>query len=173
VKTYALIISLSAALLMTASAQAAGKPTEDRLDEVAKRGAHVMPFSLERTTHIFSKTPKGGLQQVIAKNRSDAEQIGLIRRHLSKISQEFMRGDFSDPAKIHGENMPGLEELRKASPGQIKIAYKELPNGAEIEYSTDGRQLIDAIHRWFDAQLSDHARHAVPGHPHHRMHHNP
>jgi hypothetical protein len=173
VKTHALIISLSAALLMTPSAQAADKATENRLDEVAKRGAHVMPFSLERTTHIFSKTEKGGVQQVIAKNSSDTEQIGLIHRHLSKISQEFMRGDFSDPAKIHGENMPGLEELRKASPGQIKIAYKELPNGAEIEYSTDDRQLIDAIHRWFDAQLSDHARHAVPGHPHHRMHHNP
>jgi hypothetical protein len=173
VKKHALIISLLAALLMTPSAQAADKATENRLDEVAKRGAHVMPFSLDRTTHIFSKREKGGVQQVLAKNSSDAEQIGLIRRHLSKISQEFMRGDFSDPAKIHGENMPGLEELRKATPGQIKIAYKELPNGAEIEYSADDRQLIDAIHRWFDAQLSDHARHAVPDHPHHRMHHNP
>jgi hypothetical protein len=173
VKTHALIISLSAALLMAAFAQATDKATEDRLDEVAKRGAHVMPFSLERTTHIFSKTEKGGLQQVIAKDGSDAEQIGLIRQHLSKISQKFVRGDFSDPAKIHGEDMPGLADLSRALPGRIKIVYKELPNGAEIEYSTDDRQLIDAIHCWFDAQLSDHARHAVPGHPHHRMHHNP
>ncbi|MGJ0516036.1 MAG: aspartate carbamoyltransferase [Methylomicrobium sp.] len=172
-KTHVLIISLSAALLMAASALAADKATENRLDEVAKRGAHVMPFSLEQTTHIFSKTEKGGLQQVIVKNNSNTGQIGLIRQHLSKISQEFMRGDFSDPAMIHDEDMPGLAELRKAPPGRIKIVYKELPNGAKIDYSTDDRQLIDAIHRWFDAQLSDHARHAMPGHPHHQMHHNP
>jgi hypothetical protein len=168
-----LITSLSAALLMTASAQAADKATDNQLDEVAKRGAHVMPFSLERTTHIFSKTEKGGAQQVIANNSSDAEQIRLIRQHLLKISQEFGQGDFSDPAKIHGEDMPGLADLRRAPPGRIEIAYKELPNGAEIKYSTDDRQLIDALHRWFDAQLSDHARHAMPAHPHHQMHHNP
>jgi hypothetical protein len=49
---------------------------------------------------------------------------------------------------------------------------KELPNGAEIDYSTDNAKLIEAIHKWFDAQLSDHARHAIPGHDIHQMHHN-
>jgi hypothetical protein len=164
---------LSAALFMAVSVQAVEKVSEDRLDEVAKRGAHVMPFSLEQTTHVFSKTEKGGVQQVIVKNSSNAEQIKLIREHLSKISQEFIQGDFSDPAKIHGKGMPGLAELRTATPGQIKIVYKELPNGAEIDYSTADTKLIEAIHKWFDAQLSDHARHAVPGNPHHLMHHKP
>lgn len=164
---------LSAALFMVVSVQAGEKASEDRLDEVAKHGAHVMPFSLEQTTHIFSKTEKGGLQQVIVKDSSNAEQIKLIREHLSKISQEFIQGDFSDPAKIHGEDMPGLAELRLATPGQIKIVYKELPNGAEIDYSTDDEKLVEAIYKWFDAQLSDHARHAVSGHPHHLMHRKP
>jgi hypothetical protein len=164
-----LAASLSAVLFMALSAHAVEKATEDRLDEVAKHGAHVMPFSLEQTTHIFSKTEKGGLQQVIVKNSSNAEQIKLIREHLSRISQEFIQGDFSDPAKIHGEGMPGLAELRSAQPGRINIVYKELPNGAEIDYSSDDRKLIEAIHKWFDAQLSDHARHAEPGHPHHQM----
>jgi hypothetical protein len=164
---------LSAALFVAVSVQAAEKASEDRLDEVAKRGAHVMPFNLEQTTHVFSKTEKGGVQQVIVKDSSNAEQIKLIREHLSKISQEFRQGDFSDPAKIHGEDMPGLAELRTATPGQIKIVYKELPNGAEIDYSTDDTKLVEAIHQWFDAQLSDHARHAVPGHLHHQMHHKP
>ena len=162
--------SLSAMLLMALSAQAVEKVTKERLDEVAKRGAHVMPFSLEQTTHIFSKTEKGGLQQVIAKDSSNIEQIKLIREHLSKISQEFIQGDFSDPAKIHGEGMPGLAELRTAPPGQIKVVYKELPNGAEIDYSTTDTKLVEAIHKWFDAQLRDHARHAIPGHLHHQMH---
>lgn len=166
------VASLLIALSVAIPAHAEEKASEQRLDEVAQRGSHVMPFNLEQTTHVFSKTEKGGLQQVITKDISIIKQIKLIREHLSKISQEFIRGDFSDPAKIHGEGMPGLSELRAAQPGQIKIVYKELPNGAEINYSTDDANLIEAIHKWFDAQLSDHARHAIPGHDIHQMHRN-
>lgn len=164
------VLSWLALLFIANSALAADNATEARLDEVAERGVHVMPFDLERTLHIFSKTAQGGVQQVIAKDGTDTEQIMLIREHLSQISQAFGQGDFSGPAKIHGADMPGLAELRTAQPGQIAILYQELPNGAEINYATENTALIEAIHKWFDAQLSDHARHAVPGHPHH-LHH--
>ena len=50
-----------------------------RQEEVAARGAEVMPFKRRATTHVFTKTPTGGLQQVIAKDPSDTEQIRLIR----------------------------------------------------------------------------------------------
>lgn len=163
----ALLIALSTAT----PAHAVETVDEKRLDEVEQRGTHVMPFDLEKTTHIFAKTPKGGLQQVVVKNKSDTEQIGLIRAHLSEISSDFKRGDFSKPERIHGERMPGLAELKSAKPGQIKIEYAELPDGAQISYSTKSPQLINAIHQWFDAQLSDHARHAVPGNSHQHMHH--
>jgi hypothetical protein len=116
-----------------------------------------MPFSLKRTLHIFTKTNSGGIQQVVAKDQSDTHQIELIREHLSKISKEFDQGNFSAPASIHGNDMPGLAELEKAPAGQLRIDYKELPKGAQIEYSSDNPRLIDAIHRWFDAQLADHA----------------
>jgi hypothetical protein len=155
---------------MAVSVQAVEKASDARLDEVARRGAHVMPFDLGQTTHIFTKTEKGGIQQVIVKESSNAGQIKLIRAHLLKISREFMQGDFSDPAKIHGENMPGLAELRKAKQGLIRIEYKELAEGAQIDYSTNDPGLIHAIHQWFDAQLSDHERHAAPGHNHHPPH---
>ncbi|MFO1290146.1 MAG: aspartate carbamoyltransferase [Nitrosomonas sp.] len=145
---------------------------EKRLDEVAERGAHVMPFDLERTLHIFSKTNDGGIQQVIVKNKSDTEQINLIRSHLSKIAAEFKQSNFSNPEKIHGKNMPGLADLKAAKDGQIKISYKELPDGAEIAYSTEIQKLKNAIHQWFEAQLSDHAQHAVPGHEHNFEHHH-
>lgn len=166
-----LTIPFLVVLFALTSTHAEEKADEKRLDEVAQRGAHVMPFDLEKTTHVFSKTPKGGIQQVVAKDKSDAEQIRLIRAHLSEISDDFKRGDFSKPARIHGESMPGLAELKSARPGQIKIECMELPEGAQISYSTQSPKLINAIHQWFDAQLSDHARHAVPGHPHQHMHH--
>ncbi len=61
-------VSLLIALLVTTHGHAVEKASEQRLDEVAQRGSHVMPFNLEQTTHIFSKTEKGGLQQVIVKD---------------------------------------------------------------------------------------------------------
>lgn len=158
------------ASLVTVSAQAVEKASEKRLDEVVERGSHVMPFDLERTTHVFSKTEQGGLQQVLVKDPKNSEQIKLIRQHLSKISSEFKKGDFSNPEKIHGKDMPGLEVLRNTKPEQISIDYKELSNGAEINYASKEAQVIEALHQWFDAQLSDHARHAVSGHEGHSMH---
>lgn len=157
-------------LLVIPPCYAVEKASEKRLDEVVQRGTHVMPFDLDLTTHVFSKTEKGGVQKVIVKNPKDNAQIKLIREHLTKISHEFQQADFSAPTKIHGENMPGLEALRNAKPDQVSILYKDLPNGAEITYSTDIPIFMTAIHQWFDAQLSDHARHAVSGHSSHKMH---
>jgi len=167
-----LIVLVCLTFLITSPVHAADKASEQRLNEVAERGSHVMPFDLEKTTHIFSKTDTGGIQQVIAKDKSDTGQIDHIRLHLSEITRQFQQGDYSNPEKIHGTAMPGLVELKAAKPGQIKIVYKELPDGAEISYATHIEKLKLAIHQWFDAQLSDHARHAVPGHPHDSGHHH-
>lgn len=140
----------------------------ERLKEVARRGAEVMPFDLDETRHIFTQQEAGGLQQVVVRNPANRTQIGLIRRHLSRIAKEFAQGDFSGPAKIHGKSMRGLAKLRQAQPGKLRIEYRDLPNGAEIEYISDDPIVIDAVHDWFDAQLSDHGRHAMPGHPDHQ-----
>ena len=59
------VILFSITLAVATSVHAVGNADEKRLDEVAQRGAHIMPFDLEKTTHIFSKTAKGGLQQVM------------------------------------------------------------------------------------------------------------
>jgi len=66
--------------------------------------------------------------------------------------------------------MPGLARLRQAKPGEWKTQYRDLENGAEIHYSSTLSEMILAIHQYFDAQLSDHGRHAMPGNLH-DMHH--
>jgi len=157
-KTALALLLTSAAITTHAQAPAGPK----RLDEVAERGRHVMPFHLEKTQHVFNKTAHGGIQQVIAKDAADSEQIGLIRRHLSDISECFRQGDFSRQRQIHGDDMPGVADLA-VSYRRVHFDYRELPNGAEIEYSAEDSALVDAIHRYFNAQLSDHARHAVDG----------
>jgi len=149
---------------------AVNKASDARLDEVAVKGRIVMPFSLEKTLHIFSKTERGGVQQVIVKELIDHAQISLIQQHLAKIYQDFKQGDFSDPKKIHGQKMPGLSTLQAATSDDITLQYRKLKNGAEITYTAEKPVLIDAIHLWFDAQLSDHARHATMHRSHHKMH---
>ena len=158
------------AAITSLSVYAQEKASEARLDEIAQKGVQIMPFNLDQTIHVFSKKEDGGLQQVVVKNQSNVGQIKLIQQHLNEIANKFKQGDFSDPSKLHGDNMPGLAVLKKARPGEINIIYTELPDGAQIIYSSDKPALILAIHQWFDAQLSDHARHAMPNHPHHLMH---
>ncbi|MGZ8137249.1 MAG: aspartate carbamoyltransferase [Methylococcaceae bacterium] len=163
-------IALSIVLLLTANAVAAIEPaTTERQDEVAERGSKVMPFDLQKTLHIFNKTETGGVQQVIAKDTADSEQIRLIRQHLAQIAARFAQGNFSGPQRIHGNDMPGVKEL-SATADRVQFNYQDLPNGGQIDYVTDAPELITAIHRYFDAQLSDHARHAMPGN--HEQHHD-
>ena len=134
----------------------------ERLDAVQERGGHVMPFDLEKTVHVFTKTERGGVQKVVVKDPADSEQVGFIRDHLKEIQGQFTRRDFSGPAFIHGEDMPGLATLKESAPDELKIEYHELPDGAQVDYTSSDPEIREAIHQWFDAQLSDHARHAVP-----------
>jgi len=140
-----------------------------RQAEVATRGADVMPFSLEATTHVFTKLAEGGTQRVIAKSSTDARQVQLVREHLRGIQAEFLKGDFSGPSYIHGNKMPGLAALKAAKPGRVAIAYKDVVGGAELTYRTADATLVAALHAWFDAQLSDHGADAMAGHDHHRQ----
>ncbi len=127
---------------------------------VATRGAQVMPFDLEQTIHVFQRLDDGGRQTVTVKDPSNARQIALIQSHLQHEADKFRQGDFSDPARIHGDEMPGLAEL-KAGFGQIDIRYTALPNGGEIRYTTANPSLVIALHRWFRTQVAEHGRHAV------------
>lgn len=163
-------------LLLAVSLAAGNVPSpaatvsDARQKEVAQRGADVMPFSLAATTHIFSKTADGGIQQVVTK-RNDPDLAARIRQHLAMIAQQFAAGNFEDPERIHGKDMPGIAALRAAKPGELKITYRDLPNGGEIAYRTDQLRLVAALHRWFDAQLSDHGHDAMAGHGTNTMHH--
>jgi hypothetical protein len=132
-----------------------------RQSEVSRLGKDVMPFTLSATTHIFAKSESGGTQQVVAKAATDEVQINLVRQHLHDIQAQFLKGDFSGPTHIHGQAMPGLAELKVAKPGQIAIEYRDIKGGAELTYKTSDANLVAALHRWFDAQLSDHGKDAT------------
>jgi hypothetical protein len=132
-------------------------------EAMVERGSKlVMPFDLNRTMHIFEPMPDGGLQTVMVHD-GDPQQIGLVRSHLRKEATAFARGDFSDPATIHGMNMPGLAQLR-AGARRIAVSYLPTTSGASIRYKTSDPRLVAALHEWFGAQVKDHGAHAMMAH---------
>ncbi|HEV2441313.1 MAG TPA: hypothetical protein VGT07_02230 [Steroidobacteraceae bacterium] len=124
-------------------------------ERVHQHSHEVMPFEMSKVVHIFRMTETGGIQKVIAKDSGAADQIALIQEHLRHEAESFRRGDYSDPAGLHGAGMPGLKELQ-AGAARVKITYAPLPAGAEITFQTADLQLLTALHRWFGAQLSEH-----------------
>ena len=157
------ILAPGALLLLLAFAtgckpDAAPEAPTPRQQEVAERGADVMPFDLERSTHVFEKIENGGRQWVVSDD-GDAEQIARIQAHLEEIAGRFSKGDFHHPGMIHGDAMPGLHALTMGHE-KVEIAYTPMENGGEILYTTADSSMVAAIHTWFDAQLSDHGAHA-------------
>lgn len=138
-------------VLISCVSAVAGTPQE----HVHKMAHRVMPFDISKTVHIFKMTESGGVQRVIAKDPGATDQINLIRQHLQHEAERFQQGDYSDPAKLHGADMPGLKDLQ-AGASHIKVSYTALPSGAEITFKTNDLHLITALHRWFGAQLSEH-----------------
>jgi hypothetical protein len=163
----ALLVSVVIVVLTTVAAggyavgssQQGRQQLADRQAEIAELGESVMPFELDATTHVFAERRDGGIQTVTADDPTDAEQVALVRAHLLEEAEAFTRGDFGDPATIHGDEMPGLAELR-AHDGRLQIEYAEVAGGARITYRSQDLALVDALHAWFRAQVSDHGEHA-------------
>ena len=146
-------------LSVTGAACGSDQDLAERQQAVAEAGAEVMPFPLDETTHIFTDTESGGRQDVVADDPNDSTTIDAIRQHLAEEAAKFQSGDFSDPEAIHGSAMPGLAELQGGF-DEIDVELLEIPTGAAITYTTQDPELVSAIHRWFEAQTSDHGSHA-------------
>ena len=153
------------ALLVVACADCLAQPARSaapnsRQDEVRKKGAQVMPFALDRTVHVFDKTDTGGVQRVLVRGNAP-DQLAMIRSHLLDISKSFATRDFSKPMHIHGAEMPGLADMQAATADELSADYAEVVDGAQITYASHSPKIVAAIHRWFDAQLSDHGNDAM------------
>ncbi len=166
-KLYSLL--LAGLVLFTSAAFAVEKTDSEQNNEVYQRSQTVIPYDVNQTKQMFTKTVHGGVQHVVVKSEENTEQIKLIQAYLLKLTNNFSTGDFSETERIHGADMPGLARLKMAQPYDIKFEYKALPNGAQIHYSTEYPLLTQALHEWFDAQMSDHDNTVLPDHSKHHL----
>jgi hypothetical protein len=161
-------VVLLAVTLGNSSAQAGGQhnhgthETDPAGAAFAQREREVMPFDLDATIHVFSKTERGGVQQVKVIDAGDTDNIALIRSHLKEERVRFSQGEFSDPAYLHGADMAGLATIQEAAAaGHLEVRYRPLPDGAELIYVAAEADVVAALHSWFEAQVADHGEHAV------------
>jgi hypothetical protein len=155
----ALVLIAAGIAIAGAATVVAVSPGSSREQLIAERSAEVMPFDLAATTHTFEPTSDGGLQTVVADDPTDRRQIDLVQQHLRDEATAFGRGEFGDPAQIHGVEMPGLATL-KARFDDLDVTFSARADGGELRYRTDDPVVLDALHDWFAAQISDHQGHA-------------
>jgi hypothetical protein len=148
--TYTIIMTLALA----------GTPFAVRADishqrMVMEHGAQVMPFDQKQAMHMFLPSATGGIVEIVVHDMNPT-QIALVRSHLLQEAAMFTRGDYSDPAYIHGKTMPGLARLASAA-SRVTVRYFETPAGAAITLASADREIVSAIHQWLAAQQQDHS----------------
>jgi hypothetical protein len=148
--TYTAIMALA-----LAAAPFAVRADTAHQDMVVEHGAQVMPFDQKQAMHMFLPSASGGVVEIVVHDM-DAAQIALVRSHLLQEAAMFTRGNYSDPAYIHGKTMPGLATLESAAT-RVAVRYFETPSGAAITLASTDQDLVTAIHQWLAAQQRDHA----------------
>jgi hypothetical protein len=148
--TYAVVVAMALAVFPFAV-----RADDSHQNMVMEHGAQVMPFDQKQAMHMFLPSENGGVVEIVVHDM-DATQIALVRSHLLQEAAMFTRGDYSDPAYIHGKTMPGLARL-ESSTSRMTVRYFETPSGAVITLASVDQDLVVAIHQWLAAQQHDHS----------------
>lgn len=153
-------------LFFATSALAEENVNPQRKEGVEQRRQELVPYNADQALETFSKTVHGGVLHVVTKS-DNPEQVKLIQDYVRQLAEEFRKGDFSSTMRMHGADMPGLQQLKTAKTDDIRYEYKELSNGAQIHFSTEYPQFVQALHEWLEAQAQDHGNALVPEHTKH------
>jgi len=121
---------------------------------VQQRGEKAMGVDQYTSTHKFDALPDGGRIE-LQRDVDDTAGVAQIRAHLNEIAKAFKSGDFSTPAFVHMQQVPGTSVMA-AKRGTISYTYRDLPRGGELRIVTEDREAIDAIHEFMAFQRHDH-----------------
>ena len=143
------LLSLTLLLTIPAFAQ------HDHAADMNTRGAHVMGFSQQNTTHHFVLTFDGGIIDVRANDIKDTESRDQIRTHFRHIAQMFTAGDFIDPMLVHATNVPGTAAMKQHK-DDLHWDLVETPRGAKLVVTADNKPALEALHDFLKFQIEDH-----------------
>jgi hypothetical protein len=120
------------------------------------RGAMVMGFDQNRTTHHFYLYSDGGAIDVSVKDPDDASNRDAIRSHLPHIATMFGHGEFDAPMLVHDtRNVPGVAVMSTRNE-QIVYRYTETSAGGRVDIRTSDVDALAAIHEFLRYQIGEH-----------------
>jgi hypothetical protein len=119
-----------------------------------ERGTKAMGVDQYTSSHQFEALPTGGTIRLL-RNVDDSAGVAQIRQHIRDIAKAFKTGDFSTPAFVHMQTVPGTKVMRDK---KAVITYQphDLPRGAELHISTNDREALEAIHEFMAFQNGEH-----------------
>lgn len=118
------------------------------------RGRTVMGVDQYTSIHRFDALPDGGRIE-LQRDRDDSAGTAAIRAHMRTIALAFGRGDFTAPATVHLETVPGVPVMR-ARRASIRYEPIDLPRGAALRIRTSDDAAITAVHQFLDYQRREH-----------------
>ena len=115
------------------------------------------------STHKFDALADGGRIELQA-DKGDSVSVAAIRAHIRHIAVAFKSGDFSTPAFVHMQAVPGTKVMAEK---RSVITYEphDLPRGAELRIRTKDAEALAAIQTFMAFQRSDHHATGLSGHP--------
>lgn len=162
--TAALAASALAAFALAACArsgpdQAAAGDTarsDSAFAQVQARGAAPRAMGVDQYTspHRFDALPDGGRIE-LQRATDDSAGVAQIRRHMREIATAFASGDFTTPAFVHAQQVPGTDVMA-AKRGAISYEARDLPRGAEVRITTRDPEAVRAVHAFIAFQRGDH-----------------
>lgn len=146
-------------LLFLVLAAACGRPASTRTSDstfggVQARGQHVMGVDQYSSTHIFDDLPDGG-RISLQRDPLDTAGVGTIRRHFGEIAAQFRAGDFSNPAFVHDQPVPGTDVMQTLA-GEINYQVETLAGGGALRLATSDSAARKAIQKFLAFQRADH-----------------
>lgn len=161
---------LASVLLLAAGCAGPATPAADstaRADSafaaVQARGAAVMGVDQGTSTHVFEDRPDGGRIVYTADDSTDSAAVATIRAHLRDLAVAFAAGDFSQPARVHGREVPGTAVL-SARRTAVRYAATDRAAGAELRITTTDPEALAAVRTFLQFQRDDHRAGAHEGH---------
>lgn len=129
-------------------------PADTAFLKMQERGKTAMNVDQNMATHRFSSLPDGG-QIELTSNTDDTSAVNGIRRHIADIRKAFSTGDFSTPAFVHMQAVPGTSVMA-AKAALIKYAVKAVARGARLRMITKDAEALAAIHEFMEFQRTEH-----------------
>lgn len=145
------------------AATAAPPAADTTVAAVQARGAAVMGVDQTTSRHVFETLPDGGRIVLRRDDATDTAAVRTIRAHLRAVAAAFARGDFADPRRVHGREVPGTAVMA-ARRAAIAYAVADRPDGAEVRIRTVDPEAVAAVHAFLAFQRDDHRAAGHEGH---------